>query len=88
MAIFAILMLQRAYRERVRELEVARERDRSEREALIETIERNTRAWAVATQTMTSLAEAVCKNAQDLERIRVILARKASRPGDLVGDGE
>jgi hypothetical protein len=83
LAVFAILSLQREYKRQLDDKSKALAEGAEERQQLIGVIERNTEAWAQATQTMTSVAagiamltESVAKTDDEVAAIRVLLARR------------
>ena len=83
LAVFAILMLQREYKRQLDDRAKVIQDGAEERRQLIQVIERNTQAWAEATNTMTSVAagiavltECIGKTEEDVHQIRVLLARR------------
>jgi len=90
LAVFAIWVLTKEYKERIREsqdrLEAERHRHKDERDQQAAVVDRNTEAWIAATKTMveiasgmTLLANAVDTSRQGIIDIKVLLAegRKA-----------
>lgn len=76
LAIFVIVVLQRTWKDRAEEERAARERDREDRQRLLQVVERNTESWSAATQTMAAIADCASQNTDDLRSLRVLLARR------------
>lgn len=83
LAIFAIWMLERAHRERLRDEQDARSRDKDERQLLLDVVQRNSEMWNNATKSMSEVASGLAilstvlnDEQQHISDIRTLLAAR------------